>query len=93
LANLNSSESDNFNRNLYLDGILSIAEKGNSPASDYVSNWYKRNIFIKKNIDDLIDENDRVLVIIGAGHSSILKDFYRNSKEVEYVDLINISEK
>jgi len=93
LVNLNSSESDNFNRNLYLDGILSIAEKGNSPASDYVSNWYKRNIFIKKNIDDLIDENDRVLVIIGAGHSSILKDFYRNSKEVEYVDLINISEK
>ncbi|GFD77102.1 hypothetical protein KUL113_65220 [Tenacibaculum sp. KUL113] len=93
LANLNTSESDNFNRNLYLDGILNISKNGNSPASDYVSNWYKRNIYIKKNIDDLINENDRVLVIIGAGHSAILKDFYRSSKNTEYVDLTNIGEK
>jgi len=91
LANLNKKETDNFNRNLYVDGILNIAENGNSPASDYVANWYKRNIYIKKNIDDLIGKNDRVLVIIGAGHSAILKDFYRNSEKVEYVELNNIA--
>ena len=91
LANLNNEETDNFNRNLYVDGILNIAENGNSPASEYVANWYKRNIFIKKNIDDLINKNDRVLVIIGAGHSAILKDFYRSSEKVEYVELKNIA--
>jgi len=93
LAKLNTSTSDNFNRNLYLDNILNISKHGNSPASDYVSNWYKRNIYIKKNIDDLIGKNDRVLVIIGAGHSAILKSFYRSSTSTEYVDLTNIAEK
>lgn len=92
LEKLNTPDSEKFNRNLYLDGILNIVDSGNSPASDYVANWYKRNLYIKKNIDDLIDENDRILVIIGAGHSAILKDFYRSSENVEYVDLANISE-
>ncbi|MFD0962817.1 DUF5694 domain-containing protein [Pseudofulvibacter geojedonensis] len=92
LENLNGLKSDKFNRNLYLESILNVTDKGNSPASNYVSNWYKRNIFIKKNIDDLIEENDRILLIIGAGHSSILKDFYRGSSKVNYVELNNLTE-
>lgn len=87
LTILNSNDSENFNKNLYLDKILGITDKGNSPASEYVSNWWKRNIFIKKNIDDLISDSDRILVIIGAGHSSILKDFYRNSDAVNHVEI------
>lgn len=93
LAKLNQTASEEFNRNLYLDGILNIAEEGNSPASDFVANWYKRNIYMKKNIDDLISKDDRVLVIIGAGHSSILKDFYRSSQAVEYVELSELLKK
>lgn len=84
---LNNKDSEIFNKALYLDNILNITELGNSPASDYVANWWKRNIYIKKNIDDLISETDRVLVIIGAGHSSLLKEFYKNSLKVQYIDI------
>ena len=87
LKELNTQEAETFNRNLYLDDILNIAQQGNSPASDFVANWYKRNIYIKKNIDDVITKEDRVLVLIGAGHSAILKDFYKTSNAVEYVEL------
>ena len=87
LKELNTEEAEAFNRNLYLDYILNITQKGNSPASDFVANWYKRNICIKKNIDDVITKEDRVLVLIGAGHSALLKDFYKSSDAVEYVEL------
>ena len=93
LERLNTSKSDDFNRSMYIDKILNITKSGNSPASDYVSKWYKRNIYIKKNIDDLIEKNDRVLVIIGAGHSAILKDFYKGSEKFEYVEISNIDKK
>lgn len=93
LEKINKTESEKFNRNLYIDGILNITKNGNSTASDYVSNWYKRNIYIKKNIDDLINTDDRILLIIGAGHSSILKDFYRSSENVEYIELKNLLKK
>ncbi|WP_196894954.1 DUF5694 domain-containing protein [Aureivirga marina] len=93
LIKLNQAESDNFNKNIYLESVLNFVEKGNSPASDFVSNWWKRNIFIKKNIDDVITENDRILVLIGSGHSAVIKDFYKGSSNVELIEINPILEK
>ncbi|HIP47399.1 MAG TPA: hypothetical protein EYG92_00320 [Lutibacter sp.] len=84
---MNSTDSDNFNRNIYLDKLSSISNEPGNPLLEYVSNWYKRNIFIMGQIDVHLQKNDRILVLIGAGHKPILKDLYKNRKNIEYIDI------
>jgi len=41
-----------------------------------VANWYKRNLRIVVNINRITEPGkDRILVIIGAGHLKLLKEF------------------
>jgi len=84
---MNSTDNDNFNRNVYLDKLSSISNKSGNPLLEYVSNWYKRNIFIMGQIDVHLQKNDRILVLIGAGHKPILKDLYKNRANIEYVNI------
>jgi hypothetical protein len=84
---MNSTDNDNFNRNIYLDKLSSISTKSGNPLLEYVSNWYKRNIFIMGQIDIHLQKNDRILVLIGAGHKPILKDLYKNRANIEYIDI------
>ena len=83
----NSTLHDSFNRNLYLEQIAGISKESGNPLWNYAANWYKRNIFIMGQIDALIEDGDRILVIIGGGHRAILKDLYQNRSEVEYVEI------
>lgn len=49
-----------------------------------VSDWYERNIRIYANVTRLADNpNERVLVIIGAGHAKILQQLVSESSEYE----------
>lgn len=43
--------------------------------SDYLTNWYKRNIRMMANVARISGPGDRVLLIVGAGHLPILRDF------------------
>lgn len=45
------------------------------------------------NIDKWIDSNDRVLVIVGAAHRAVLKDFYEDRTDVEYLEITNFLKK
>lgn len=47
--------------------------------SDYLTNWYKRNIRMMANVARISDPGDRVLLIVGAGHLPILRDFALHS--------------
>lgn len=87
LIDLNESKSSDFNKNLYTEHILNLTNQTGGLEVEVVSNWYKRNLKIKKNIDYLLAKNDRVLMIIGAGHKAILEDFYRSSKSINYVNI------
>ncbi|MBK8247371.1 MAG: hypothetical protein IPK85_08250 [Gemmatimonadetes bacterium] len=76
LMHLNSPERLRAGHGHYLVGNLL-----NGPAGDYfgadgfVSAWYNRNLRIYSNIARLIRRDDeRVLVIIGAGHVPILRE-------------------
>ena len=86
-AKMNSKINDDFNRNLYLEKIPSISYNSNNALIEYTANWYKRNIVIMAQIDKQIQEDDRVLLLIGAGHRAILKDFYKNRTTVEYIEI------
>lgn len=54
--------------------------------SDYLLNWYKRNIRMMTNIARISEPGDRVLVIVGAGHLPILRDFAGASPHICLMD-------
>ena len=65
-------------------------------TEDYYGNgwliwWYQRNLNIFTNTAALADsENDeRILLIIGAAHKGILEQFFQNSLTFEVVDSLS----
>lgn len=84
---LNSDDSDNWNRNLYLEELPKISNLTANPIIEYSANWYKRNLFIMNEIDKIAEKGDRLLVLIGAGHRAILKDLYKNRESITYIEI------
>ena len=48
--------------------------------------WYQRNLNIFANISDLLEADDRGLLLIGAAHKGILEEIFQDSKSVEIID-------
>ena len=48
--------------------------------------WYQRNLNIFANISDLLEVDDRGLLLIGAAHKGILEEIFQDSKSVEITD-------
>ena len=90
LSELNSDELDKMNIDLYYRFLLPIGKGNVQPGVEGVTSWYKRNLFILKNIKDLItaDKSEKkVLVIFGQGHTAMLKQFMQYSSEFEIIDI------
>jgi len=51
-----------------------------------VAKWYERNIKIFANLQRLAEPGSRVLVIIGAGHAPILREFVDSDRGMVLVD-------
>jgi len=51
----------------------------NNIGVELVAEWYKRNLFIYRNILENSNENDRILVIIGSGHVFYLNQLLENN--------------
>jgi Family of unknown function (DUF5694) len=76
----------------YLVGNLLNGEAGEFLGADgFVSAWYNRNLRIYSNIVRLIrTPEERVLVIIGAGHAPILRHVLQSSPVVRLVDVSEV---
>ncbi|MBL4934522.1 hypothetical protein JK636_01975 [Clostridium sp. YIM B02515] len=51
-----------------------------------LTEWYKRNLYIFANLQNITKPEDRILVLYGAGHCKILRDFIKDYSEFEFVD-------
>lgn len=90
LSQLNTSELDKLNIDLYYRFLLPIGKGNAQPGLEAVTSWYKRNLYILKHIKELVDTDKsekRVLVIFGQGHTAMLKQFLQYSTEFELVDI------
>lgn len=59
-----------------------------STGIDFVASWYKRNLHILSNLKHICSDDDRVLVLYGAGHLKLLRDFINDSLDLEYVEAL-----
>jgi len=55
--------------------------------SDYLANWYKRNLRMFANLNRITEfPGDRVLLIVGSGHLGILRDFALDAPQYKLIE-------
>jgi hypothetical protein len=88
LFHLNATSQIQNNHQDYMAMLLPSADPSIYQNADLVSNWYKRNLRIFANINRVVDPGkERILVIIGAGHLKLLKEFAADSPQFEIEDV------
>jgi hypothetical protein len=82
----NAQEMLDLSHRVYL-GLLPIGKGDKYPGATLVSRWYDRNLKIAANIARMADEKpQRILVIIGAGHAKLLRQFLSDIPGFHVVD-------
>ncbi|MBC5993643.1 DUF5694 domain-containing protein [Pontibacter cellulosilyticus] len=66
---------------------MTIGKGTNYVGADLVADWYKRNIRIFANLNRIVSgPEERIILIIGAGHVKYLRDLIKESPDLEYVE-------
>lgn len=87
---MNADKSIDRGWGAYLVGDF---KNGSYEGSDALAmHWYARNLRILRNIQNITEEGDRILVIFGAGHMTILKYLFQCSPEYRLVKFNEIGE-
>ncbi|MFY3791407.1 DUF5694 domain-containing protein [Ureibacillus sp. MALMAid1270] len=87
LKNLNQKERILTDHRMYMN-VARIGENTNYVGIDWVRWWYQRNLIIYHNIANLIEkEDDRIMLLIGAGHLHLIKQFLNESGLVEIEEI------
>ena len=89
---LNSPERVRAGHGHYLTGTFHAVRGENYFGPDNLSGWwYDRNLRIFANVTNLATSpDDRVLVLIGAGHLPVLLHAAQSSPEVEWIDVESV---
>jgi hypothetical protein len=92
LVFLNSPERVALGHGHYLVGTFKAGDGTEYPGADHLTGWwYNRNLRIFSSILQLAREaDDRVLVIIGAGHVPILQHAAQSAPDVELVAVSDV---
>ena len=92
LSELNSPGNLALDNAKYLNELSSFEESEYDYAgADWISaSWIDRNLRIFRNIRRITESNeDRILVIFGAGHAFLLNDFLKGSLKYNVVPVLN----
>jgi hypothetical protein len=86
---LNSKETNEFQ---HVTSFLPFNDVGigeDSVGIDFVASWYKRNLHIFSNLKHVCNNDDHILVLYGAGHLKLLRDFINDSLDLDYVEALD----
>ncbi|HSN88553.1 MAG TPA: DUF5694 domain-containing protein [Thermoanaerobaculia bacterium] len=60
--------------------MAQVGGAGDAKGAEVVGGWYQRNLYIFSNLVRLIESpEERVLLVIGAGHAKLLRDYIEES--------------
>ncbi len=85
----NSEEVIRASHGVYLIGSFKVGTGDDYPGVDgFVSQWYNRNLKIFANLQRITESpNERILLIIGAGHVPIIRHAVEASPEYDLVEV------
>jgi hypothetical protein len=91
LLDINSPEEDNENLGWYITFANRGGNKDSFAGAYLVSEWYRRNIYMYSQLQKITSaEDDKVMVLLGAGHTALLRDLIRHDATFEIVELKDI---
>lgn len=91
LIDLNTKESNKKNFQWYLGTANRGGKTDNFVGAFLVSEWYKRNLNMYSLIQKLTENSDdKVMVLLGAGHTKMLREFIKYDPTFEIVELETI---
>jgi hypothetical protein len=92
LAYHNNPERLRIGLGHYLTGDFEVAANGMYPGADQATSWWNRNLRIFANILQLTTSSteERVFVLIGAGHLQILRFLAIVCPDIEFVDVYDL---
>lgn len=91
LLDINTKKSNEENISWYLDTAIKGGKTDNFVGAFLVSEWYRRNLYMFALIQKLTEsKDDKIMVLLGAGHTAMLRDFVAHDPNFEIVELATI---
>ncbi len=91
LLDFNTKRSNDFSMQWYFGNASRGGKKDNFAGAFLVSEWYRRNLYMYALVQKLTEvKDDKVMVILGAGHIAMLREFIKFDPEFEIVELKDI---
>lgn len=87
----NRKEADKDNLQWYLEVANRTGNPDDFTGPSLVANWYKRNLYMYSLIQKLTEsKDDKIMVLLGAGHAAMLREFIKNDATFELVELATV---
>lgn len=91
LLDYNTKASNEENINWYIETALKGGKTDNFVGAYLVSEWYRRNLYMYALVKKLTEsKDDKVMVLLGAGHAAMLKEFIVHDPTFEIVELATV---
>ncbi|MNE74592.1 hypothetical protein D3C80_1706820 [compost metagenome] len=91
MLHYNKKETENKNIQWYLEVANRAGNPDDFTGPSLVSNWYKRNLYMYSLIQKLTESTDnKIMVLVGAGHAAIIREFITHDPEFEIVELATV---
>lgn len=91
LVDTNTKKSSTDNVSWYLATANRGGKTDNFVGAYLVSEWYRRNLYMYSLIQKLTEsKDDKVMVLLGAGHTAMLREFIKYDPTFEIVELETI---
>lgn len=87
----NTKQAENENLQWYLEVANRAGNPDDFTGASLVANWYKRNLYMYSLIQKLTEStDDKIMVLVGAGHASIIREFIIHDPAFEIVELSTV---
>lgn len=91
LLYLNTPEQVRRSHGQYVIGNFEVGTPDEYPGVDAKTAWYSRNLRIFANVQRIADmRGDRIVLIIGAGHLSIIRHAAESSPQFELIEVSEV---
>ncbi|WP_394776684.1 DUF5694 domain-containing protein [Flavobacterium sp.] len=91
LMDINTKASNEDNISWYLETAIKGGKTDNFVGAYLVSEWYRRNLYMYALIQKLTEsKDDKIMVLLGAGHTAMIREFVEHNPEFEIVELATV---
>lgn len=88
LINYNTKEYNSKDMNWYFETANKAGKTDNFVGAYLVSEWYRRNLYMYSLIQKMTEsKDDKIMVLLGAGHAGMLREFIAHDPTFELVEL------